>query len=166
MNNDELLEFVEDSRQSLYVVKNGFFVKTDEKWEKVRYVEILWVRAFENGSVVFLTDGKSLMVNHRLWRIEDILQDHANFVRINRSEIVNLNAIDGFEGNCYYIGKNPLYATGVYRQRMEGVFVKAAIKRGQKSLLILLSVSRLGRRPRRSSNDDVKIRKSRPGAFS
>ena len=60
---------------------------------------------------------------------------------------------------------NPLYATGDYRQRMEGVFVKAAIKRGQKSLLILLSVSRLGRRPRQSSND-VKIRKSRPGAFS
>ena len=30
-----------------------------------------------------------------------------------------------FEGNCYYIGKNPLYATGDYRQRMEGVFVKA-----------------------------------------
>ncbi|MBO5584793.1 MAG: hypothetical protein J5924_00260 [Bacteroidaceae bacterium] len=51
--------------------------------------------------------------------------EHPNFVRINRSEIVNLNAIDGFEGNCYYIGKNPLYATGVYRQRMEGVFVKA-----------------------------------------
>ena len=165
MNNDELLEFVEVSTQSLYVVRDGFFVKTDEKWEKVRYDEILWVRAFENGSVVFLTDGKSLMVNHRLWRIEEILQDHANFVRINRSEIVNLNAIDGFEGNCYYIGKNPLYATGVYRQRMEGVFIKAAIKRGQKSLLILLSVSRLGRRPRQSSND-VKIRKSRPGAFS
>lgn len=147
-------------------MRDGFFVKTDEKWEKVRYVEILWVRAFENGSVVFLTDGKSLMVNHRLWRIEEILQDHANFVRINRSEIVNLDAVDGFEGNCYYIGKNPLYATGDYRQRMEGVFIKAAIKRGQKSLLILLSVSRLGRRPRRSSNDDVKTEKSRPGAFS
>lgn len=27
--------------------------------------------------------------------------------------------------NCYYIGKNPLYATGDYRQRMEGVFIKA-----------------------------------------
>ena len=71
----------------------------------------------------------------------------------------------GLSKNCYYIGKNPLYATGDYRQRMEGVLVKAAIKRGQKSLLILLSVSRLGRRPRQSSND-VKIRKSRPGAFS
>ena len=56
MNNDELLEFVEDSMQSPYVVKNGFFVKTDERWTKVRYDEILWVRAFENGSVVFLTD--------------------------------------------------------------------------------------------------------------
>ena len=125
LSNATLLEFVEDSRQSPYVVRDGFFVKTDEKWEKVRYDEILWVRAFENGSVVFLTDGKSLMVNHRLWRIEEMLQEHKNFVRINRSEIVNLDAVDGFEGNCYYIGKNPLYATGDYRQRMEGVFVKA-----------------------------------------
>ena len=46
-------------------------------------------------------------------------------MRINRSEIVNLDAVDGFEGYCSYIGKNPLYATGDYRQRMEGVFVKA-----------------------------------------
>ena len=74
---------------------------------------------------MFLTDGKSLMVNHRLWIIEEMLQEHKNFVRINRSEIVNLDAVDGFEGNCYYIGKNPLYATGDYRQGMEGVFVKA-----------------------------------------
>ena len=125
MKQDELLDFGEDSRQSPYVVSDGFFVKTDEKWEKVRYDEILWVRAFENGSVIFLTDERNKMVNHRLWRIEEILQDHANFVRINRSEIVNLDAVDGFEGNCYYIGKNPLYVTGVYRQRMEGVFVKA-----------------------------------------
>ena len=107
------------------VVKNGFFVKTDERWAKVKYDEILWVRAFENGSVIFLTDERNKMVNHRLWRIEEMLTEHQNFVRINRSEIVNLNAVDAFEGNCYYIGKNPLYATGDYRQRMEGVFVKA-----------------------------------------
>ena len=125
MKQDELLDFGEDSSQSPYVVRDGFFVKTDENWEKVRYDEILWVRAFENGSVMFLTGERSLMVNHRLWRIEEMLTEHPNFVRINRSEIVNLNAIDGFEGNCYYIGKNPLYATGDYRQRMEGVFVKA-----------------------------------------
>ena len=118
-------EDAEVSTQSLYVVRDGFFVKTDEKWEKVRYDEILWVRAFENGSVMFLTGERSLMVNHRLWRIEEMLTEHPNFVRINRSEIVNLDVIDGFEGNCYYIDKNPLYATGVYRQRMEGVFIKA-----------------------------------------
>ena len=125
MEQEELLDFGEVSRQSPYVVEDGFFVKTDEKWEKVSYDEILWVRAFENGSVIFLTDERNKMVNHRLWRIEEMLQEHKNFVRINRSEIVNLDFVDGFEGNCYYIGKNPLYATGDYRQRMEGVFVKA-----------------------------------------
>ena len=118
-------EDAEVSTQSPYVVRDGFFVKTDEKWEKVRYDEIMWVRAFEKGSVIFLTGERNKMANHRLWRIEDMLTEHPNFVRINRSEIVNLDAVDGFEGNCYYIGKNPLYATGDYRQRMEGVFVKA-----------------------------------------
>ena len=94
MNNDELLDFAEESMQSPYVVKNSFFVKTDERWAKVKYDEILWVRAFENGSVVFLTGERSLMVNHRLWRIEEMLTDHPNFVRINRSEIVNLGVKD------------------------------------------------------------------------
>ena len=47
MKQDELLDFAEDSRQSPYVVRDGFFVKTDEKWKKVRYDEIMWVRAFE-----------------------------------------------------------------------------------------------------------------------
>ena len=46
-------------------MRDGFFVKTDEKWEKVRYDEILWVRAFENGSVMFLTGERNKMVNHR-----------------------------------------------------------------------------------------------------
>ena len=31
--------------------------------------------------------------------------EHPNFECINRSEIVNLNAVDAFEDNCYYIGK-------------------------------------------------------------
>ena len=66
-----------------------------------------------------------MMLFYTLGSVPLCTQEHPNFVRINRSEIVNLNAVDGFEGNCYYVGKNPLYATGDYRQRMEGVFVKA-----------------------------------------
>ena len=69
------------------------------------------------NAVIYIHGKEHLHNTHVSWI--------ANFVRINRSEIVNLDAVDGFEGNCYYIGKNPLYATGDYRQRMEGVFVKA-----------------------------------------
>lgn len=129
MNNDELPGFAEESKRSTYVVEDGFFVKTDEKWEKVKCDEILWVRAFENGSIIFLTGERNKKVNHRLWRIEEMLTEYPNFVRINRSEIVNLDCVDGFERNCYYIGKQPLYATGNYRQRMEGVFIKANFTR-------------------------------------
>ena len=39
---------------------------------------------------LFLTGERSLMANHRLWRIEEMLTEHQNFVRINRSEMSSL----------------------------------------------------------------------------
>ena len=125
MSQDVILDFAEDSMQNPYVVRNGFFVKTEKRWEKVVYDEILWIRAFENGCIIYLTDERNLMVNHRLWRIEEMLTEHPNLVRINRSEIVNLDVIDSFEGNCYYIGKEALYTTDTYRHCMEDAFTRA-----------------------------------------
>ena len=52
---------------------------------------------YMRGGMAYMNGVRNKMVNHRLWRIEEMLQEHKNFVRINRSEIVNLNAVDGFE---------------------------------------------------------------------
>ena len=80
----------------MYKISDSFFVNTDEKWTRIKYDEIKFLRAFENGTVIFLTNECTIMVNHQLQEVAKMLSNHTNFVYINRSEIVNVNCIDGF----------------------------------------------------------------------
>lgn len=105
-----------------YKINDSFFVNTDEKWIRIKYDEIKFLRAFENGTVIFLTNNRTIMVNHQLSSIAKILNNGENFVYINRSEIVNVDYIDGFKDNCYYIDKNELYATSNYKTYLKEYF--------------------------------------------
>ena len=105
-----------------YQISDSFFVNTGEKWTKIKYDEIKWVRAFENGTVIFLTDERTIMSEHKLSVIAKMLSTHTNFVYINRSEIVNVDHIDGFKDNRYYIGKNELYVTSNYKTYLKEYF--------------------------------------------
>ena len=105
-----------------YQISDSFFVNTDEKWTKIKYDEIKFLRAFENGTVIFLTSERTIMANHKLSVIAKILSNHTNFVYINRSEIVNVDHIDGFKDNRYYIGKTPLYVTTNYETYLKEYF--------------------------------------------
>ena len=40
-----------------YKISDSFFVNTDEKWVRIKRDEIKWLRAFENGTVIFLTES-------------------------------------------------------------------------------------------------------------
>lgn len=105
-----------------YKITDSFFVNTDDKWTRIKYDEIKWLRAFENSTVIFLTNNRTIIANHLLREVEKMLSNYTNFVRINRSEIVNVDYIDGFEGNCYYIGKNELYVTSAYKTYLKEYF--------------------------------------------
>lgn len=105
-----------------YKINDSFFVNTDDKWTRIKRDEIKWIRAFENGTVIFLTNNRTIMTNHQLSTISKMLNNDENFVYINRSEIVNIDYIDGFKDNCYYIGKNELYVTNTYKTYLKEYF--------------------------------------------
>ena len=105
-----------------YKISDSFFVNTDEKWIRIKYDEIKFLRAFENSTVIFLTNEPTVIANHQLQEIAKMLSNHTNFVYINRSEIINVNYVDGFKDNCYYIGKNELYVTKNYKTYLEEYF--------------------------------------------
>ena len=110
-----------------YKLGDSFFVNTDDKWVRIKRDEIKWLRAFENSTVIFLTNERTIMANHQLQEVAKMLSNYTNFVYINRSEIVNVNYIDGFKDNCYYIGKNELYVTSTYKTYLKEYFYDITI---------------------------------------
>lgn len=105
-----------------YKISDSFFVNTDVKYIRIKYDEIKFLRAFEDSTVIFLTDDRTIIANHQLSTIIKILNNHTNFVRINKTEIINVDYVDGFKDNCYYIGVNQLYVTSYYKTYLEEHF--------------------------------------------
>jgi two-component system LytT family response regulator len=67
-------------------------VKADGRVVFIKPEEILWVEAADNYVVIHQTSGERVMVRETLSALEDRL-DSAEFARVNRSAIVNLDRI-------------------------------------------------------------------------
>lgn len=75
-----------------------FFVKTDQKLEKVITEDICFIQAMENY-VVIHTKTQKIMSLMTMKSMQEKLPD-AQFLRIHKSYIVNINKVESIEGNC------------------------------------------------------------------
>lgn len=74
-----------------------FFVKTDQKLEKVIVEDICFIQAMENY-VVIHTQNQKIMSLMTVKSMEEKLPD-SEFLRIHKSYIVNINKVVSIEGN-------------------------------------------------------------------
>jgi DNA-binding LytR/AlgR family response regulator len=78
-----------------------FFVKSDGKYEKILFSELLFVEAADNY-VLLYTNGKKLMVYDTLKNMESILPA-GDFLKVHKSFIVALKKVSSVEGNTLRI---------------------------------------------------------------
>jgi DNA-binding LytR/AlgR family response regulator len=85
-------------------VIDGFFVKPlgDDMRVKICYSNILWIEAEGDYSHIHLVSGSYVSVTYGILKLEEELASH-NFIRINRSEIVNVGRVCRYCGNALYI---------------------------------------------------------------
>lgn len=95
-------------------VSEGVFFRNGEYHYKILYADILWLGAYNNYCEIHHKDGKTYCVVHPLVRVEKLLPPDS-FVRIHRSYIINIHAVDRFIGNMVYIGKQRLDVSRSYR---------------------------------------------------
>ena len=95
-------------------VSESLFVRCNEHYCKILYADILWLSAYNNYCEIHYKDGKTYCVVHPLVKVEKMLPESL-FVRIHRSHIVNIHAVDRFIGNMVYIGKQRLDVSRPYR---------------------------------------------------
>lgn len=81
---------------------NYLFVKTDNKLEKVKLNELLFVEAMENYVALYTAD-KKLITHSTLKALQEKLPA-GQFIQPHKSYLVNIQCIQSIEGNILHVG--------------------------------------------------------------
>lgn len=90
-----------------------FFVKSERKYFKVNYADILFVEGLKDY-VILQLDGQRIITRMSMKNIAELLPQEL-FLRVNKSYIVNTKHIDSFDNNDIYIGSYEVAIGNSYR---------------------------------------------------
>lgn len=94
-------------------VNDAFFVFQDDFYRKVKYSDILWMGSYYNYCDIHLIGGSKICIIQPLSKIEKLVPVNS-FIRIHRSFVININAVDRFVGSMVYIGETSLRVSRQY----------------------------------------------------
>ena len=104
----------EDEKNSItQVEKDYIFVKSDRRFFRVNFGEILFVEALKDYVVIQLA-GRRLITHMNLKNFH-LLLPQSIFLRVNRSYIINREQIDSFSNNDILIGEYEVEISNFYR---------------------------------------------------
>jgi len=97
-------------------VKDGFFVKPigEDFHVKVHYEKIIWIEAISNYSHIHVKGSQPLSLAINIGKVECILPVDM-FVRISRSEIINISLVEKYCGNMLFIAGRSFTVTRSFR---------------------------------------------------
>lgn len=112
-NDDEPLK-----NGDLYKLEDSFFIKTNHSLVKLQLIDVLCLQSERNYVTIYVANSKYL-IRRTLQAVLDLLPN--DFVRINRSTVVNAEKIDKVLGNRIYIRGlkefNPIIS-GTYKKQI------------------------------------------------
>ena len=95
---------------------NSFFLKTNSKFLRILFSEVLYIEAVKKY-VLVVTQEKKYLIQISLNHTEEILPCN-HFCRINKSHIISLQNISEFDNNAVYIGKKKLPLGRLYKKKL------------------------------------------------
>lgn len=101
-------------------IRDSLFLKKDQHFERVPLKEILFLKADSNYCIV-ITKTTQFMYSMVLKKIESHLPLN-QFLRVHRSYVVNINLVDGFEGNTLFIGDKRIPVSKTFKNTVFRLF--------------------------------------------
>lgn len=95
---------------------DSFFVRSDRKMVKIAYADILYIESLADYIRISL-DRKSVVTRETISSIEAKLPKH-DFIRVHRSFIVALKAIDSFTSEYVEIGQKQIPISRSYKEQV------------------------------------------------
>lgn len=104
------------SQQNLLKSSDYFFVKANQKYEKIFFNDILYIEGIENYVSIKTADEK-IITHSTLRLILDKLPER-QFIQTHKSFIVNAEKVSTVEGNMLGIGKNKIPVSRTFREKV------------------------------------------------
>lgn len=113
----EMQKMLEHSAEEADVARPAqdcIIVKADRRFYRIPYIDITYVEGMRDYVVIHLADRK-IITRMTIKAMEEILPAET-FMRISKSYIINLKAVDSFDNNDVFIGKAELAIGQNYRE--------------------------------------------------
>ena len=98
------------------------FLKVDNKFVKVNYTDIVYIEGMKDYLKIFVKD-KLLVVHKTMKAIEDMLPKN-KFIRVHKSYIVSLRAVNSIVGNMVEINGKEIPIGANYKEQLIKVVFK------------------------------------------
>lgn len=101
-------------------IKDSLFLKKDNRFERVKFEQILWLEADSNYTEIHTTSS-TFIYSVVMKKVETVLPKDL-FFRVHRGYIVNKECITGFAGNMLLINDQKIPVSAQYRNMVFGWF--------------------------------------------
>ena len=99
-----------------------FFVKSERRYFKINYKDILFIEGLKDY-VIFQLDEQRVITRMNLKNIFELLPKH-DFLRVNKSYIINTKHIDSFDNNDIFIKTHEIAIGNIYRDAFFEAFMR------------------------------------------
>ena len=99
-----------------------FFVKSERRYFKINYKDILFIEGLKDYVIIQL-DEQRVITRMNLKNIFELLPKH-DFLRVNKSYIVNTKYIDSFDNNDIFIKTHEIAIGNTYRDAFFEAFMR------------------------------------------
>lgn len=96
--------------------KTLFFVKSERRFVKILFDDILYIEGLKDY-IVIVTDEKRIITKTTMKAVSEMLPVD-NFVRANKSYIVNINKVEAYDNNDIFIQDNEIALSPKYKQNI------------------------------------------------
>ena len=114
---------LQEEKENIEPIDNEFFfVKSDRRYFKVNFKDILFIEGLKDYVIIQLADQR-IITRMNLKTTYELLPKK-DFLRVNKSYIVNTNHIDTFDNNDIFIGNYEIAIGNTYRDSFFDTFMK------------------------------------------
>lgn len=99
------------------VCRDSVFIKSQDYFRRIRFASMLYLEASGSYCNICLACGTRLTVSFTLSQVWEHLPQEV-FARVHRSFIVNMEYIDSYIGNIFYINGNAIPIGRSYRKEV------------------------------------------------